>query len=88
MQVQLSSHTSQIAESYVTVEQLKDVESRSLSRTAAATACCEERAVSAATTAVRAVSEQAQGHLESLRDRINAELASIQATVRVWIYCC
>ena len=81
MQAQVSSNASAVADAYVTVEQLKDVDSRSLSRTAAATAACEERAASAAAAAVRGVSEQAQARLESLRDRMHAELAAVQAQV-------
>jgi hypothetical protein len=81
VQAQLLSHTSQVAESYVTIEQLKDVESRTLARTAAVAASFEDKASAVATVAVRTVSEQTQSHLESMRDRMHAELASIQATV-------
>ena len=82
MQTQVSSHASTVADAYVTVEQLKDVDSRSLSRTAAATAACEERAAKAAAAVVRGASEQAQARFESLQGRLHAELASVQAQVR------
>ena len=81
VQAQVTQHANTVAESYVTIEQLKDVDSRSLSRSAAATANCEERMTSAATAAVRAASDQAQARMESLRDRIQAEIASVQAMV-------
>lgn len=84
MQAQVSHQVSAAAECYVTIEQLKDVDSRSLSRTAAVSACCEDQAAAAASAVVRAASDQAQARFESLRDRLHAEMASVQATVR----CC